>query len=65
MVLPNFRIYGRQRLETLNEKIGERRGEDGWNGGEMEGRGARVVRDPMDPRQEDWTWDDVRKVYIS
>jgi macrophage erythroblast attacher len=49
VVLPNGRIYGRERLERLNEKLGV---------------GAGSVRDPMDVRGESWGWDEVGKVYF-
>jgi len=48
VVLPNGRIYGRRRLEEVNEKVGSRDGE---------------VRDPMDLGTV-FGWDDVRKVFI-
>lgn len=49
VVLPNGRIYGRQRLISLNEKMGT---PDGY------------VMDPVDPVQA-WQWHQVRKVFIS
>ena len=49
VVLPNGRVYGRERLVRWNEKVGTSEGK---------------VRDPMDIDQE-WLWDDVRKIYIS
>ncbi|KAF2404744.1 hypothetical protein EJ06DRAFT_526815 [Trichodelitschia bisporula] len=48
VVLPNNRIYGKQRLEKLNEKFGTKAGR---------------VRDPLD--MSEYSWDEVRKVYIS
>ena len=52
-MLPNGRIYGRKRLEELQRKLEGGVGEVG--GGE--------VRDPT--TSEVFTWDEVRKVYIS
>ena len=50
MVLPNGRIYGRERLEKFNEKVGT---EKGW------------VRDPVAGLQgERWPKGDVRKVFV-
>jgi macrophage erythroblast attacher len=49
LVLPNGRIYGRERLERTNEKLGAPKG---------------VVRDPVDPSVT-FAWDEVRKVFIS
>ncbi|KAH8724768.1 CTLH/CRA C-terminal to lish motif domain-containing protein [Phaeosphaeriaceae sp. PMI808] len=50
VVLPNGRIYGSERLEAFNKKVGT---EAGW------------VRDPVDGIKGDaWKEDEVRKVYI-
>jgi macrophage erythroblast attacher len=48
VVLPNGRIYGRDRLLRLNEQLGTPDGE---------------VRDPVEPEKM-FRWDDVRKVFI-
>jgi macrophage erythroblast attacher len=53
IVLPNGRIYGRERLEDLQRKL---------LGGVGEVRGC-DVRDPT--TGEVFQWDEVRKVYIS
>ena len=53
IVLPNGRIYGRERLEELQRKLAGGVGEIG------EGE----VRDPS--TGEKFSWDEVRKVYIS
>lgn len=50
VVLPNDRIYGRELLERLNEKLGF---------------GDGKVRDPMDPTGEAYGWEHVKKVFIS
>ena len=51
VVLPNNRIYGRDRLRVLNEKLGTRRGK---------------VRDPGEGLEgTEWSEGEVRKVYIS
>lgn len=53
VVLPTGRLFGRQRLKDLNEKLGVR---EGW------------VRDPTVEGSEEWRWEDsgmVRKAYIS
>lgn len=55
VVLPNGRIYGRERLLRLNEKMAP----PASGGG-----GAGSVRDPMDPAQE-FAWAEVRKVFIT
>jgi macrophage erythroblast attacher len=47
-VLPNGRIYGRERLERLNEKLGTPEG---------------LVRDPVDPSKV-FEWSEVRRVFI-
>lgn len=52
--MPNGRIYGRDRLMALNEKM------EGIIDGIGEGEGK--VRDPV--TGETWKWSDVRKVYI-
>ena len=49
VVLPNGRIYGRERLERLNDKLGTRRD---------------CVRDPMDVNGRVWRWSDCGKVYF-
>jgi len=49
VVLPNGRIYGRERLERLNEKLGTETG---------------MVRDPVDISKL-YRWEDVVKVFIS
>lgn len=48
VVLPNGRIYGRERLERLNEKLGTPQG---------------LVRDPVDPSKV-FEWNEVRRVFI-
>ena len=48
LILPNGRVYGRERLERMNEKLGAPPG---------------VVRDPVEPTAM-FTWGDVRKVFI-
>lgn len=51
VVLPNGRIYGRERLKAFNEKVGT---EKGW------------VRDPIGGvSEEKWRESEVRKVFIS
>jgi macrophage erythroblast attacher len=50
VVLPNGRIYGRERLMRLNEKLGTPEG---------------FVRDPVDISKPPFRWEDVGKVYIS
>lgn len=50
VVLPNGRIYGRDRLRLFNEKIGTERG---W------------VRDPVEGVKGDkWRESEVRKVFV-
>jgi macrophage erythroblast attacher len=49
VVLPNGRVYGRERLKRLNHKLGVRKGR---------------IRDPTDLENE-WDEEDVRKVFIS
>jgi macrophage erythroblast attacher len=49
VVLPNGRIYGRERLERLNEKLGTPEG---------------LVRDPVEPDRV-FEWTQVEKVFIS
>jgi macrophage erythroblast attacher len=50
VVLPNGRVYGRERLQTFNEKIGT---EKGW------------VRDPIEGiNGPKWMESEVRKVFI-
>lgn len=48
VVLPNGRIYGRERLERLNEKLSTSQGK---------------VKDPVDPSKV-FNWSDVRRVFI-
>jgi macrophage erythroblast attacher len=49
-VLPNGRIYGRDRLKAFNKKVGT---ESGW------------IRDPVGGIKGDaWPENEVRKVYI-
>ena len=64
VVLPNGRIYGRERLEELQRKLvmagGGGGGSDGMQGLEIGKEGE--VRDPT--TGESFTWDQVRKVYI-
>jgi macrophage erythroblast attacher len=50
VVLPNGRIYGRERLMRLNEKLGTPEG---------------FVRDPVDISKPPFRWEEVSKVYIS
>lgn len=50
VVLPNGRVFGRQRLEKLNEKLGTRKG---------------MVRDPTEKDGIEWKEGEVRKVFIS
>lgn len=50
VVLPSGRVFGRERLKTLNEKLGVARGK---------------VRDPTDAKGEEWDEREVRKVFIS
>lgn len=49
VVLPNGRIYGRERLERMNEKIGTQKG---------------YVKDPVDTTNV-YLWSEVKKVFIS
>lgn len=50
VVLPNGRVYGKERLRLFNEKIGV---EDGW------------VKDPVEGLNGGmWKEDEVRKVFI-
>ncbi|KAF2730375.1 protein FYV10 [Polyplosphaeria fusca] len=49
VVLPNGRVYGRERLGVYNELVGET---EGW------------VRDPVGGRGERWKLKEVRKVFI-
>lgn len=50
VVLPNGRIYGRERLKSFNDKVGT---EKGW------------VKDPMGGVSgEKWRESEVRKVFI-
>jgi len=50
VVLPNGRVFGRERLRMLNEKLGVRKSK---------------VRDPTDGKGEEWSESEVRKVFIS
>lgn len=51
VVLPNGRVFGRERLKRLNEKLGTR---PGW------------VRDPTDPgKSTEWEEWQIKKVFIS
>ena len=51
VVLPNGRVFGRERLRSLNEKLGVRKGR---------------VRDPTEGLQgAEWGDGEVRKVFIS
>lgn len=50
VVLPNGRVFGRERLRTLNEKLGTAKGK---------------VRDPTDPSGTMWDETEIRKVFIS
>ena len=50
VVLPNGRVFGRERLRTLNEKLGTRKGR---------------VRDPTDPASTEWDEAEVKKVFVS
>lgn len=49
IVLPNGRVFGRERLQRLNEKLGTRPGR---------------IKDPTDMESE-WDEKELRKVYIS
>jgi macrophage erythroblast attacher len=49
VVLPNGRVYGRERLKRLNYKLGTPKGR---------------IRDPTDMESE-WDEEELRKVYIS
>ena len=50
VVLPNGRVFGRERLKRLNEKLGTRPGR---------------IRDPTDLDGVEWDERDVKKVFIS
>lgn len=50
VVLPNGRVFGRERLRMLNEKLGTRKGK---------------VRDPTDAQGTEWGDYEVKKVFIS
>lgn len=63
MVLPNGRIYGRERLEELQRKLVMA----GLGGGDGNIQDLQIgkegeVRDPT--TGESFTWDQVKKVYI-
>lgn len=70
VVLPNGRVFGRERLRVLNEKmvglggVGSAAGRAEGADVDMSGDSDVAVRDPMDPGQV-FRWGDVRKVYIS
>jgi macrophage erythroblast attacher len=63
VVLPNGRIYGRERLEELQRKLAMA-GLGGGEGGVQELQIGKEgeVRDPT--TGESFKWDEVRKVYI-
>lgn len=48
VVLPNGRVYGREKLERLNEKIGTEKG---------------YVKDPVDTTNV-YLWSEVKKIFI-
>ena len=50
VVLPNGRVFGRERLRMLNEKLGTKKGR---------------VRDPTDASGIEWSEAEIRKVFIS
>jgi macrophage erythroblast attacher len=50
VVLPNGRVFGRERLRMLNEKLGTKKGK---------------VRDPTDAQGTEWGEWEVKKVFIS
>lgn len=52
VVLPNGRVFGRERLQLLNEKLGTKKG---W------------YRDPTKLGENDVEWEEgsIRKVFIS
>jgi macrophage erythroblast attacher len=50
VVLPNGRVFGRERLKTLNEKLGTPAGK---------------IRDPTDPEGVEWDERVMKKVFIS
>lgn len=50
VVLPNGRVFGRERLKMLNEKLGTRKG---------------MVKDPTDGQGREWPESEVKKVFIS
>jgi macrophage erythroblast attacher len=62
VVLPNGRIYGRERLEELQRKLamGGLSGDAGISDLQIGKEGE--VRDPT--TGESFSWDEVRKVYI-
>ena len=49
VVLPNGRVYGRERLMLFNEKIGTTEGK---------------IRDPMDLGGDEFDESDVKKVFV-
>jgi macrophage erythroblast attacher len=50
VVLPNGRVFGRERLKMLNEKLGAPPGK---------------IRDPTDPESVEWDEREIKKVFIS
>ena len=50
VVLPNDRVFGRERLKMLNEKLGTRKG---------------LVRDPTNANGTEWSEAEIKKVFIS
>ena len=50
VVLPNCRVFGRERLRMLNEKLGTRKGK---------------VRDPTHASGTEWSEAEIKKVFIS
>lgn len=50
VVLPNGRVFGRERLRMLNEQLGTRKGR---------------VLDPTDAGSIEWDEKDIKKVFIS
>lgn len=50
VVLPNGRVFGRERLRVLNEKLGMKGGR---------------VRDPTEKNGVEWSESEVKKVFIS
>ena len=50
VMLPNGRVFGRERLKTLNEKLGTQKGR---------------VRDPTDAQGMEWAESELKKIFIS